>query len=325
MRRLYLHIGSPKTGTTSIQNTFHANRDALHTQGFRYPGDKSCHHLLSFLMKREESAWPRQFKGIDKERLQKVVTNFLLKVSKDFLGHDDHFIISNEHFFVSDRLAIKNCVDWLKEYVADIEVIVFVRDPVEQYASQQQQVIKANHHLVSPNEFYYGFREVIEGWGEFCKVHVMQFDSSEDSVNKMSSQIGLDPKALIRDEEKVNESVSLEQMLLLEKVQRDVYPNMPDTFKNHLSPITQFRGGSQTKPRLKDDAVSIVSRKHKEDVRWINNEYGLDFYMRTDSGDASTCFPTECKVSDVFDLSNSKYSRYESLLIDALLKHVAQK
>lgn len=33
MRRLVLHLGIPKTGTTSIQSFLHANRDRLRTQG----------------------------------------------------------------------------------------------------------------------------------------------------------------------------------------------------------------------------------------------------------------------------------------------------
>ena len=49
-RRLFLHIGHPKTGTTSIQTWFLANREALRSAGILYPTtglNDSAHRLLS--------------------------------------------------------------------------------------------------------------------------------------------------------------------------------------------------------------------------------------------------------------------------------------
>jgi len=48
MARLVLHIGTHKTGTTTIQDTFHANRDLLAQHGVIYPalGKHSGHHGL---------------------------------------------------------------------------------------------------------------------------------------------------------------------------------------------------------------------------------------------------------------------------------------
>lgn len=37
MATLYLHIGTPKTGTTAIQNFLPLNKSLLNEQGFCYP------------------------------------------------------------------------------------------------------------------------------------------------------------------------------------------------------------------------------------------------------------------------------------------------
>lgn len=37
MKTLYLHIGTPKTATTSIQSFCYQNREILEKQGFYYP------------------------------------------------------------------------------------------------------------------------------------------------------------------------------------------------------------------------------------------------------------------------------------------------
>jgi len=48
MARLILHIGTHKTATTTIQNSFHANRKLLAQHGLIYPdlGRAAGHHGL---------------------------------------------------------------------------------------------------------------------------------------------------------------------------------------------------------------------------------------------------------------------------------------
>jgi hypothetical protein len=46
-QRVFLHIGSPKTGTTYLQEALWSNRDALAEAGVRYPGDRHDAHFLA--------------------------------------------------------------------------------------------------------------------------------------------------------------------------------------------------------------------------------------------------------------------------------------
>ncbi|MFC6689683.1 hypothetical protein [Jhaorihella thermophila] len=48
MARLFLHIGTHKTGTSYLQHLFHLNRDRLEQAGLHYPriGSDSAHHAL---------------------------------------------------------------------------------------------------------------------------------------------------------------------------------------------------------------------------------------------------------------------------------------
>ena len=42
-KKLYIHIGGPKTGTTALQIFLAQNRQALERQGFCYPGNEDAH------------------------------------------------------------------------------------------------------------------------------------------------------------------------------------------------------------------------------------------------------------------------------------------
>ncbi len=44
---LYLHIGTPKTGTTAIQRFFYINRDELKENGLLYPGENENHYIAA--------------------------------------------------------------------------------------------------------------------------------------------------------------------------------------------------------------------------------------------------------------------------------------
>jgi hypothetical protein len=50
MKRLYVHIGLPKTGTTAIQYFLHENRASLKRAGYLYPGKETAHHCLGWRM-----------------------------------------------------------------------------------------------------------------------------------------------------------------------------------------------------------------------------------------------------------------------------------
>src|ERR1044072_2231107 len=46
-QRVFLHIGSPKTGTTFLQEVLWTNRDALREAGVKYPGSRADAHFLA--------------------------------------------------------------------------------------------------------------------------------------------------------------------------------------------------------------------------------------------------------------------------------------
>ena len=114
MATLYFHIGTPKTGTTHIQNFMWNNGEALKKQGYVYP------HFA-------------QFPGIGKAR-----NGYFLKTN--FEGYQKNFgkigklasqyeniILSDEGMWNMNKSYMERFYENTKEYGLDVKIIVYLR------------------------------------------------------------------------------------------------------------------------------------------------------------------------------------------------------
>ena len=138
-RRVYLHVGLPKTGTTFLQTTMWHNRAQLAAQGFLYPGGKRMDHFhasnavrgrrLTFRAD-NEAAWDR--------------------LVDELFEWDGAGLISNEFFSVATTLQARATVAALRP--AEVHVVVTARDYVRQFPAVWQEALKMNSQL-SLDEF----------------------------------------------------------------------------------------------------------------------------------------------------------------------------
>jgi hypothetical protein len=121
-KKLYIHIGSHKTGTTSIQRALFQNSALLNKHNLSYfcknpDGSKNVQHNLNKWI----HLFPESFE--DGARVYNCK-----KLSKDIstLPHD--VIISAEHFsFIFDKEELKQLKNSLKQNFSEIEIIVYLR------------------------------------------------------------------------------------------------------------------------------------------------------------------------------------------------------
>lgn len=142
MKTLYIHIGSPKTATTTLQATFKKNRQFLEDKGIYYFKDDAfmAHHRLTWAL-REKFNLPNH--GVRKkiESLDIVVGKYL-----DEINHTDaeKIILSSEGFFSLGReapAAIHLLKETFKEF--NVKVIVYLRRQDKFLESNYAQSVKA--------------------------------------------------------------------------------------------------------------------------------------------------------------------------------------
>jgi hypothetical protein len=140
-RRVFLHVGLPKTGTTFLQTTMWHNRRRLRRQGFLYPGRKRMDHYHASMAVR----------GVPAGRLGEDAGawDLLVGALADWAGDG---LVSHEFFSMATGPQARAAVAALAP--AEVHVVVTARDYVRQFPAVWQEALKMNSDL--------GFDEFME-------------------------------------------------------------------------------------------------------------------------------------------------------------------
>jgi len=138
MKKIYFHIGPPKTGTTSIQHSLFINRDLLLKHGIYLP-ETGLLQNINGLAKQENLALELSGR---KEYRKKYGT------WKDLLSELDHttaskIIISSEDFSLFTEDAIQQVKEFLQDF--DTYILFYARRQDHMFQSQWAQEIKSPH------------------------------------------------------------------------------------------------------------------------------------------------------------------------------------
>lgn len=130
--KLILHIGTAKTGTTTLQHWFASNRESLQRQGIYYPNSlgKVNHRKLSiFAMnanKPDDSFHQNQIFSVADHQIFK--SNLTQDFEQEYVENLEinTWVISNEH--LHSRLTKIEMINQVKQFISDkfeeIEVLV---------------------------------------------------------------------------------------------------------------------------------------------------------------------------------------------------------
>lgn len=325
-KRAILHIGSNKTGSTYLQAALHRSREQLEIQGFSYPGEEQCHQFLYFTAQRPREMWPRLLAAMPPEELQENIERALTGFTRDLARPLPAHILSSEYLFFADPTAIDNVLSFLRSLVDRIEVVAFIRQPSSHYASFQQQRVKASHVLTAPREYRYPIREVLENWEKRVdELHVLKYERETDPVTAFGRAIGLDPQAITQPGERINEAISVEQMAVLQHLQRLLYRDQADIPKPHLYLIQNLRPRGLTPAELRHDIAEIVDQRHAADLAWLRERFGIDFGVDTRRREVPAHVKEEAelkepRVEDLYYLEKESEAIYRDWLLDSLLR-----
>ena len=149
MKTLYLHIGTPKTATSSIQKFLAQNREVLESKGYVFP--KSLHRYLNvnsrrnghFLVRKVEKAEGGRDHELEKQYLQEGYD----LIAKEFQTYD-HVILSDESVWFASSYSCKDLFTDLKKQADDnhyqVKIIVYLRRQDTFFLSRWNQAVKQN-------------------------------------------------------------------------------------------------------------------------------------------------------------------------------------
>jgi hypothetical protein len=231
---LVLHIGTGKTGTTSIQSFMDANRRPLADLGFLYPRSpgKSRHARISLSVLPEESvarapAWHRQGFTNHREFREKVHSSLRAELAEAGLPCA---ILSDEALFGAKPVALERLRRLTDEIARSVRVVLYLRRQDDHVASRYQQVVKVGEtrRLVERVQVldlrgFYDYRAKLARWQDLMAptaITVRRFEREsfvEGSLHQDFLQAaGIDARAdSLTQVTQLNESLDAETVELL--------------------------------------------------------------------------------------------------------------
>ncbi|GAB4011604.1 DUF6752 domain-containing protein [Nocardioides ultimimeridianus] len=131
-RTLYLHVGSPKSGTTYLQRILDSNRDRLAQAGVLVVGDQHVDRVQAALQVREDPRWKKL------PAARQDMWGTLVAAIKGWQG--DSAVLSYELFSAASAEQAKRALADLGEI--DVHVVITARDLARSVPSAWQERLK---------------------------------------------------------------------------------------------------------------------------------------------------------------------------------------
>jgi len=241
MRTAYIHIGTEKTGSTSIQSLLKENGAVLAERGYRI-ADIQCpvNHMdfVAYCIDRYPTAQQKALLNIlninDPIQHLNWKAKFKSKVDQKLtkIQPDNNLILTSEHFH--SRLKNVDEITSLKEllspYYSQFKVIVYLRRQDELALSLFNEALKSGgtadnplHAGHSPNSQFYDYLNLVETWASvFGKDHISARLFEPDQLRNQSlysdflAEIGITNTNELSEPEIANKALSgYKQHLLL--------------------------------------------------------------------------------------------------------------
>ncbi|WP_444924288.1 hypothetical protein ACJJH9_03220 [Microbulbifer sp. DLAB2-AF] len=214
MRKIYLHIGTHKTGTSSIQKFMSDNYSNLIKYGFLYPKvarvSHGSHHNLQFQItndpryKTKLGGWVELLKEINESNCENVVLS--CEAFSTLQGGDlmPHYIYS-----------------FAQKFRFDVEVICYLRPQYELIESLWLQETKSGQNILSFDDYVikqmlkprFNYLKLFQAWSNYFKTSFYMFDENvkdKGIIPCFISAIGASLIPSYEEELNVNNRVSYE-------------------------------------------------------------------------------------------------------------------
>lgn len=237
--RVFVHVGSPKTGTTFLQDVLWSQRDKAREQGLLLPMDRFFDHFLATLDVRglaERPEHPERAEGI----WQRMVAE-----AEAWPGT---VLISHELFAGANAKQAAKAIEAFSPDT-EVHVVLTARDLVRQITAEWQEHLKHRAGMTLPDfsasisndprskSWFWRVQDyagVLERWGSTLpasRVHVVTVPPAGAPPGllwtRFASILGLDPDSFETDRPAANTSLGLEQAELLRRVNLELGDRLP--------------------------------------------------------------------------------------------------
>lgn len=285
--KLILHIGTGKTGSTTLQSIMDQNREVLEENGILYPsiGGRINHSHLALASNRSV---PREFHKMAKdahlpgfgEEYWQELQNYLSTRSGTVL------ILSSEYFSASARgERLKELFEKYLPELSSVQVFCYLRPSASHFVSQLQQNLKGLSRIRLVRQNLIQILRTFSSIGQinariFSKDALRNGDIKDDFFGEILSPSIYEK--LDKTEQGRNRSMSAEGMAILDEFRRNALqpglakmdPKLSRLVRLVLVAEANIGWDALTKPAVHDPVRRFLECKTK-DTEALKSEFGI--------------------------------------------------
>lgn len=205
-----MHVGHGKTGSSFLQSTLANSVDILAAHGIAYP-------LVP------ETAERARAGKITSGNLRPGSGHINRLLRRGWDGPDERLLLSSEAYFL--KMRSKGFLDRIRQLLpeADLQILLFIRDPMDHAVSNYQQVVKRHGYAADFDQFLKEYNiprrvgqfvEWVRGMG--VTVHMRNYSRiSKDLKSAFEGWLGMPQDSLVPPaRQQINRSLSVPEMAL---------------------------------------------------------------------------------------------------------------
>jgi hypothetical protein len=287
--RLTLHIGTTKSGSTSLQVALSRSALSLARAGVYYDHHKRNQNRLELLV-RDPSRWTRQHKAMDdraRARGVRTAEGIVARLRKATRGRRyAEAIVSAEYLSLFNAGEAGRLLDRLDLPDVEIQVVCYVRRPSHHWLSVSQQLLKASSTFPAAIDYRYNVQEMLEAWQSDSRVRrmiVRPADRSQLARGSIVSDfvVNVVPAAVMAEvDARLNESMTTEMAILLQRFRSATPLGMDNRSRQVgrrvLEAILEVsRDVPGTPLQARQELLDLVDKQHVATLRWLTSTYGV--------------------------------------------------
>ncbi|MCW8827554.1 MAG: hypothetical protein OQK94_00705 [Gammaproteobacteria bacterium] len=334
--KMIIHIGTPKTGSTSIQKGLFNLRKSLREQHCLYPGKGKSHHAVAALV-RPFNKLRRYTQSKHKNNPDKIFHRAEALRTEIKSSNANTVLLSSEFLCRLSSEEIFRLIDALGFSPADVYAICYVRQPSRFYLSAIQQKLKASVTIPNPFDKKYDFHGMLQSWISIIgkeNVVVRAFDREQlhredvvsDLLQILNKEFSIDLSQHKPARTEKNTSLSAEACILMQELRRELLNLEDDVYTDDSRRLVRIIKSKSawmrlTRMKFRREIVSQIDRLHKSDLEWLKQGYGIEF---TTGGETTSAEGEAVFARDAFATGNLRdlLDDYDEPKLDKLRRRV---
>ena len=242
-RKVIVHVGAPKTGTSFVQDLLFHARDRLAELGLSYPAERFDAHFLAAL-----DLMQLPWGGLEREAV-----GAWDRLAAQVRAWPGTAIVSHEILATASRAQVARALESLSAGSTEVHVVLSARDLVRQIPAEWQENVKHRRtttyadflaHLQDPSRqqgvasWFWGVQEVpdiLDRWGSTLpaeRVHLVTVPppgAAPDLLwERFSRVLGLDPAEFTLDGIRANASLGVTEAAVVRRLNEQVADLVPN-------------------------------------------------------------------------------------------------